>query len=80
MAPTNDIQSVESHSSFSNNIPQLQNLIRRDPSSYKEEFLTSLNHFDGLFRLVALTPADPSTEFTELITFLCHVREKESVT
>ena len=30
---------------LSSNLPQLQNLIKRDPESYKEEFQQQLRHF-----------------------------------
>lgn len=29
------------------NLPQLQNLIKRDHQSYREEFLRQLNHFES---------------------------------
>lgn len=41
---------------LTSNLPQLQNLIKRDPASYKEEFLTQYNHYLSLLRLLQATP------------------------
>ena len=38
------------------NLPQLQNLIRRDPSSYKQEFLTQWRHWTSALTLLQLSP------------------------
>lgn len=57
------------------NLPQLQNLIKRDPSSYKDEFLQQYSHYSSLLSLFQLNPADEKTakEFAELVNFLSHV-------
>lgn len=41
-----------------NNLPQLQNLIKRDAESYKEEFLQQLRHFDSLLQVFELSPGE----------------------
>ncbi|KAJ9121203.1 hypothetical protein QFC24_004877 [Naganishia onofrii] len=41
---------------LTSNLPQLQNLIKRDPISYKEEFLTQYNHYLSLLRLLQHSP------------------------
>jgi protein SDA1 len=39
-----------------NNLPQLQNLIKRDPESYKEEFQQQWRHFDSTLQVFELNP------------------------
>ncbi|KIO26161.1 hypothetical protein M407DRAFT_74909, partial [Tulasnella calospora MUT 4182] len=41
-----------------NNLPQLQNLVKRDPISYKEEFLQQWNHYDSIRLLFEAKPDD----------------------
>ncbi|KNC72377.1 hypothetical protein SARC_15068, partial [Sphaeroforma arctica JP610] len=51
---------------------QLQNLIKRDPESYQEEFLQQLRHFDSSVEIFTLNPSADSNNFGELATFLAH--------
>nr|XP_018260886.1 protein SDA1 [Kwoniella dejecticola CBS 10117]OBR83044.1 protein SDA1 [Kwoniella dejecticola CBS 10117] len=72
---------------LTSNLPQLQNLIKRDPEGYKEEFLTQYNHYLSLLRLqqvssISSTNAsnssnvDKSNElFGDLITFISQVAQ-----
>ena len=55
------------------NLPQLQNLIKRDPNSYREDFLLQYRHYDSCFQIFCLKPDGESKEFGELITFISHV-------
>jgi len=55
------------------NLPQLQNLIKRDPTSYREEFLQQLRHYEASVAIFLLKPAEEAKEFGELCMFLCHV-------
>ena len=57
------------------NYPQLQNLIRRDPQSYVEEFNAQFQHFQSLLSLLTLSPddSDCKEEFVTLISFISHV-------
>ncbi|KAF9429444.1 Protein SDA1 [Entomortierella beljakovae] len=55
------------------NIPQLQNLIKRDPLSYKEEFLQQLRHFESSRAIFELKPEEFSTDFQDLINFIAQV-------
>jgi len=41
---------VRHNNQLPSNLPQLQNLIKRDPVSYKEEVSTAFQTFIGLFR------------------------------
>ena len=56
-----------------NNLPQLQNLIKRDPESYKEEFLQQLRHFSSTLQVFELTPTEFNENLDELIMFLAQV-------
>ena len=56
-----------------NNLPQLQNLIKRDPESYKEEFLQQLRHFSSTLQVFELSPTEFNENLDELIMFLAQV-------
>lgn len=60
-------------SSMTSRLPQLQNLIKRDPPSYREEFLLQLKHFESELAIFQLRPTKDSDRFTELVTFMSHV-------
>ncbi|KAJ3208003.1 Protein SDA1 [Dinochytrium kinnereticum] len=55
------------------NLPQLQNLIRRDPSSYKDEFLMQWRQWESGMKIFGFKPDEERLEFAELITFISHV-------
>ncbi|KAF8334969.1 protein required for actin cytoskeleton organization and cell cycle progression [Cantharellus anzutake] len=57
------------------NLPQLQNLIKRDPEGYREEFLQQLNHFDSIRQIFEIKPddEDESKKFRDLIGFISQV-------
>ena len=62
-------------------LPQLQNLIKRDPVAYREEFLMQYNRFKSELEIFKLRPTADSERFTDLITFMSHVShcfQKES--
>eukprot|EP01135_Chromosphaera_perkinsii_P005741 Nk52_evm41s359 gene=Nk52_evmTU41s359 len=54
------------------NLAQLQNLIKRDPSSYKDEFAQQLLHFESMMEIFKLKPNEESKEFSEIVMFLSH--------
>ena len=56
------------------NLPQLQNLIKRDPVSYKEEFLQQWNHYNSTRQIFQINPAEQVSHFRELVTFISQVR------
>ncbi|ELU39819.1 protein required for actin cytoskeleton organization and cell cycle progression [Rhizoctonia solani AG-1 IA] len=60
---------------LTSNLPQLQNLIKRDPVSYRDEFLQQWGHYDSIRRIFALKPDDnaQAERFRELVTFISHV-------
>ncbi|KAB5592723.1 Required for actin cytoskeleton organization and cell cycle progression protein [Ceratobasidium theobromae] len=62
---------------LTSNLPQLQNLIKRDPVSYRDEFLQQWNHYDSIRRIFSLKPDDDvqAERFRELVTFISHVSQ-----
>ncbi|XP_036619695.1 protein SDA1 homolog isoform X1 [Trichosurus vulpecula] len=55
------------------NLPQLQNLIKRDPTAYVEEFMQQYNHYKSNVEIFKLQPNKPSKELAELVMFLAQV-------
>lgn len=56
-----------------NNLPQLQNMIKRDPQSYKEEFLQQYRHFESSLSLFELKPSEENKDFCDQAMFLAQV-------
>lgn len=56
-----------------NNLAQLQNLIKRDPESYKEEFLQQWKHFQSNLEIFKLDPTREPESITEVINFIAQV-------
>uniref|UniRef100_A0A2K5RUT5 Protein SDA1 n=1 Tax=Cebus imitator TaxID=2715852 RepID=A0A2K5RUT5_CEBIM len=55
------------------NLPQLQNLIKRDPPAYIEEFLQQYNHYKSNVEIFKLQPNKPSKELAELVMFMAQI-------
>ncbi|XP_066902618.1 protein SDA1 homolog [Halyomorpha halys] len=55
------------------NLPQLQNLIKRDPASYKDEFIQQERHYKSLLKVFELSPAEHSKSLDELVMFMAQV-------
>lgn len=55
------------------NLPQLQNLIKRDPDSYKEEFLQQYRHFLSILEIFRLSPDKENKSLDELVIFIAQV-------
>uniref|UniRef100_A0A8C5VPY3 Protein SDA1 n=1 Tax=Microcebus murinus TaxID=30608 RepID=A0A8C5VPY3_MICMU len=56
-----------------NNLPQLQNLIKRDPPAYIEEFLQQYNHYKSNVEIFKLQPNKTSKELAELVMFMAQI-------
>lgn len=56
------------------NLPQLQNLIKRDPPAYQEEFLQQWNHYNSVREIFKSNPDEQVEHFRELVTFIAQVR------
>ena len=59
-----------SQEKLSSNLPQLQNLCKRDPETYREEFLLQLEHFESKYEIFKLQQGKASADFIALVTFL----------
>lgn len=58
---------------LTSNLPQLQNLIKRDPDAYREEFLQQYSHYSSIRQLFESNPDEQAQNFRELVTFISHV-------
>lgn len=56
-----------------NNLPQLQNLIKRDPQSYVDEFLQQYRHYQSNVHIFKLQPDKSNKEMQDLVMFLAQV-------
>jgi protein SDA1 len=59
-------------------IAQLQNLCRRDPQGYKEDFLLQKGHFDSQLKIYLLKPSKNFEDFEKQIKFLAHVKNYDN--
>ncbi|KAH8553386.1 SDA1-domain-containing protein [Umbelopsis sp. PMI_123] len=57
------------------NIPQLQNLLKRDPKSYEAEFEQQYRHFEASLSIFKLKPDDEAKNLGELINFISQVSQ-----
>ncbi|XP_014481639.1 PREDICTED: protein SDA1 homolog [Dinoponera quadriceps] len=64
---------VRHNNQLPDNLPQLQNLIKRDPESYKEEFLQQHQHYKSTLEVFHLEPTQYNKNLDELVTFLAQV-------
>lgn len=55
------------------NLPQLQNLIKRDPQSYHEEFLEQKKSFESTIRTFELAPEVYNKSLDELTNFMAQI-------
>ncbi|TRY98645.1 hypothetical protein DNTS_005893 [Danionella cerebrum] len=55
------------------NLPQLQNLIKRDPTSYTEEFQQQFRHFQSNVEIFKHQPDKTNKDLAELVMFLAQV-------
>ena len=58
---------------LTSNLPQLQNLIKRDPVAYKEEFIQQWNHYNSVRRIFQINPDEQAHHFKELVSFISQV-------
>ncbi|XP_059490536.1 protein SDA1 homolog [Neocloeon triangulifer] len=57
------------------NIPQLQNLIKRDPVSYKDEFMQQYRHYQATLEVFKLHPDQNDKNLDEIVMFLAQVAQ-----
>uniref|UniRef100_W5UCB5 Protein SDA1 n=1 Tax=Ictalurus punctatus TaxID=7998 RepID=W5UCB5_ICTPU len=65
--------SVRHNNKLPTNLPQLQNLIKRDPKSYTEEFLQQLRHYQSTLQVFKHQPDKSNKDLAELVMFLAQV-------
>src|SRR5258706_5599107 len=58
---------------LTSNLTQLQNLIKRDPKAYREEFLQQWTHYQSILRIFQLNPTEHAQHFRELTSFISQV-------
>lgn len=66
---------VRHNNQLPNNLTQLQNLIKRDPDSYKEEFHQQLAHFETTLEIFNLNPTQYNKKLDEQAMFLAQVAQ-----
>ena len=54
-------------------LPTLQNLIKRDPDGYQDEFVRRLRHFQSIIEIQRQTPGAESKELVSLLGFVSAV-------
>ncbi|XP_068144098.1 protein SDA1 homolog [Drosophila tropicalis] len=57
------------------NLPQLQNLIKRDPESYSDEFHIQYQHFLSLLGVFALNPSEENKSLDDIVMFIAQVAQ-----
>jgi protein SDA1 len=55
------------------NLPQLQNLIKRDPQSYRDEFMQQFHHCQSRLALFKLRLHEEDKDLVSIISFMSHV-------
>ncbi|CAH0719402.1 unnamed protein product, partial [Brenthis ino] len=66
---------VRHNNQLPNNLTQLQNLIKRDPDSYKDEFRQQLAHFETTLEIFKLNPTQYNKKLDEQAMFLAQVTQ-----
>ncbi|XP_070506935.1 protein SDA1 homolog [Chironomus tepperi] len=66
---------VRHNNQLPDNLPQLQNLVKRDPQSYKDDFLQQYNHFLNTLEIFKLSPDKENKSLDELVMFLAQVAQ-----
>ncbi|XP_039754202.1 protein SDA1 homolog [Pararge aegeria] len=66
---------VRHNNQLPNNLTQLQNLIKRDRDSYKDEFRQQLAHFETTLEIFNLNPTEYNKKLDEQAMFLAQVTQ-----
>lgn len=64
---------VRHNNQLPDNLPQLQNLIKREPETYREEFLQQYRHYESTLEVFRLSPSQPCQPLQEQVNFLAQV-------
>jgi len=63
----------KNHNRLPINLPQLQNLIKRDKDAYTEEFNQQYRHYQALLQIFHLKPTAESKELDDIVMFLAQI-------
>lgn len=66
---------VRHNNQLPDNLPQLQNLIKRDPESYRDEFMQQHRHFLSVIEIFRLSPDKENKSLHELVMFIAQVAQ-----
>ncbi|ENN73106.1 hypothetical protein YQE_10247, partial [Dendroctonus ponderosae] len=66
---------VRQNNQLAENLPQLQNLIKRDPASYKEEFLAQRQQLTNIMSVFQLAPEQSNKTINERVMFMAQVAQ-----
>ena len=61
------------HRNAATSLPALQNLIKRDPLGYEDEFVRRYRHFQSLLELHRQNPGSDSKDLVANVSFISHV-------
>lgn len=64
---------VRHNNQLPDNLSQLQNLIKRDPASYRDDFMQQYRHFLGILEVFQLNPDQENKSLDELVMFIAQV-------
>jgi hypothetical protein len=64
---------MSSSAPLATNLPQLQNLMKRDPESYEDELDAQLRHFAHTVKVFDLNPGTHNKSLEEIVMFLAQV-------
>ena len=67
------MSAIKSSSSTAINLPQLQNLMKRDPESYLDELEQQLRHFSATLAVFEMNPGEHNRALEEVVMFLAQV-------
>ncbi|KAF8516656.1 protein required for actin cytoskeleton organization and cell cycle progression [Gautieria morchelliformis] len=70
-----DRQHVPRGALLASNLPQLQNLIKRDAPAYREEFLQQWNHYESIRKIFQINPDEQAQNFRQLVSFISQVAQ-----
>ena len=67
------MSAARSSTSTAINLPQLQNLMKRDPESYLDELEQQLRHFSATLKVFEMSPGEYNRALEEVVMFLAQV-------
>jgi hypothetical protein len=64
---------------LASNLPQLQNLIKRDAPAYREELLQQWNHYESIRKIFQINPDEQAQHFRQLVSFIAQVLVRDTL-